>query len=174
MYWALALIILLTIGVLYLGVSGFVGRVESAETMFGILLAFALGMVFTELAKVWSTEKRAKSVIDDLFSEIKDIARDITSSDAGLLYSSTWSSIRISGIPDRIHPKLRKQLAEVFLQLEIYNDDQRRFEDYSIGPDAEENIELDLKHAADQSRSALLTLCETVLEQYRTGHFRVL
>lgn len=69
---------------------------------------------------------------------------------------------------DRIDSKLRKKLAEVFLHLEIYNDDLQRYEDYSIQPNFNKNIENNLEEAAKQSKNQLLSLCKETLELARS------
>lgn len=134
------------------------------ESFFGLLLAFALGTVSTELARVRGEEKNTEFILKELLFEINQIKAAGESGKIGRIYSSTWSSIKASGLPSRIRQDLRKTLAEVFLHLEIYNDYYRCHEDYIIQPSTEKRIKDLLKNRTDQSKKKLLELCEEVLQ----------
>jgi hypothetical protein len=55
----------------------------------------------------------------------------------------------------------------VFLQLEIYNEDIQRYEDYTIQPNFDNDIEKNLKEIAEKSKNQLIKLCNETLELAR-------
>ncbi len=143
-------------------------NISSIENMLGILLAFALGMSMTEFVRVWNDEKRIDDIVNDLLAETKQISEKGAIVKPGKLYSATWSLIKSTGMPTRIRPELRKKLTEVFLRLEIYNDDVQRYEEYSIQPKCDKDVESGFKETMEQSKKQLLTLCEETIELAKT------
>ncbi len=123
-------------------VMSFVGlisdRFDVFFSMYGIVLAFFLGISFTEFVRIKGDEDRARIRENDLLFEAESILSELQSESAGLLYSATWLSIKSTGMPDRIQPELQKALADLFLYLEVYNDEIRHLEDYSILTDAQQ------------------------------------
>ena len=160
----IAFLITLSVLIVIFVISFIQSNVASMENMLSILLAFTLGMLMTEFGRVWYDEKRTDDILSDLLEETREIREHVSTPKPGKLYLATWSLIKSSGMPARINPKLRKKLAEAFLQLEIYNDDVQRYEDYSITSDFDENIEKNLEAIAEQSKEILLEQCEIALK----------
>ena len=108
--------------------------------MFGILLAFTLGIIFTEYVRVKGEENRVNSIVRDILKEAEKILSELRDESKGQLYSATWHSVKGAGMPTRISPTLRKALSDMFLDLEIYNDNLRHLEEYSILSDAQQKM----------------------------------
>lgn len=135
-FYAVIIVLVLIMFLSVVGLSS--GRFDMFFLMYGIILAFLLGMFFTEYVRIKGDEDRAKIKENNLLLEAELILSELQSESAGFLYSGTWSSIKAAGMPDRIQPKLQKALADLFLSLEVYNDELRHLEDYSILTDAQQ------------------------------------
>ncbi|MFW9809828.1 MAG: hypothetical protein ACFFE6_10680 [Candidatus Thorarchaeota archaeon] len=149
------------------------GNLSSIENILGILLAFALGMMMTEYVRVRNDEKRTNDIIQDLLTETKEIIEKGSAEGFVKLHSATWSFIKSTGMPTRVKSDLRKKILEVFQNLEIYNEDVQRYEDYSIQPKCDDDVLSGFKLTIDESKILLLSLCEKVIELAKTQGYIV-
>lgn len=139
-------------------------RPDQATNMVGVLIAFTLGITLAEITRIRSEEKRSESIKKDFITELKEIVEKAAAEECGPFYSETWAAIKGAGIPDRIEPRLRKAFAGAFLDMEIYNEDIRRYEDYTILPNCVDDTAKVLKTAAESARSTLIMSAQKVLD----------
>jgi hypothetical protein len=132
------------------------GKIDFYFSLITTILAFGLAFIAAWLNAALKEEHENRMILNDLLAETEEIPKQAII-EAGPLYSSTWFSVKMNGMPHGIQIDLRRLLADVFLAMEIFNEKVRRYEDYSIR-DKPKDETLDILLAdAEQARTDLVS-----------------
>lgn len=133
------------------------GKIDFSFSLIAMVLTFGLGFIATWLNAALNEEHENQMILNDLLAEAEEIPKQAII-ETGPLYSSTWFSVKMNGMPHGIQINLRRLLADVFLAMEIFNEKVRRYEEYSIRDKPKDETLDNLQADAEQARTDLVSV----------------